>query len=125
MATNEADTITAQAATTIDAPVEDVWNSVTDPDRISKYFMGADQATDWQVGHPITFTGEWKGQQYQDKGEILACYATEVSWRSRTGVRSAAPWRTCPTTITSYASPSTIEVPRRRSPWRSPTSTAP
>ena len=76
MATNEADTITAQAATTIDAPAQDVWNVLTDPQRIGKYFMGATVDTDWQVGHPITFTGEWKGQQYQDKGEILACTPT-------------------------------------------------
>ena len=28
-------------------------------------------ATDWQVGHPITFTGMWKDKPFEDKGEIL------------------------------------------------------
>jgi uncharacterized protein YndB with AHSA1/START domain len=33
--------------------------------------MGSEIATDWTVGHPIKFSGEWKGQRYEDKGEIL------------------------------------------------------
>jgi uncharacterized protein YndB with AHSA1/START domain len=27
--------------------------------------------TDWQVGSPITFKGEWNDKPYEDKGEIL------------------------------------------------------
>jgi uncharacterized protein YndB with AHSA1/START domain len=28
--------------------------------------------TDWQVGSPITWSGEWQGKAYSDKGKILA-----------------------------------------------------
>jgi uncharacterized protein YndB with AHSA1/START domain len=27
--------------------------------------------TDWQVGSPITWSGEWNGKTFEDKGEIL------------------------------------------------------
>jgi hypothetical protein len=28
--------------------------------------------TSWKVGSPITWTGEWKGKPYEDKGTVLA-----------------------------------------------------
>jgi hypothetical protein len=34
--------------------------------------MGATVKTDWQVGHPITFTGTWNDKPFEDKGEILS-----------------------------------------------------
>ena len=34
--------------------------------------MGADVESDFKVGSPITFRGEFKGKTYQDKGEIKA-----------------------------------------------------
>jgi uncharacterized protein YndB with AHSA1/START domain len=63
--------ITAEAAVDIKAPRSDVWRSLTDPERIKEYYLGADVQTDWQVGSPITFKGEWDGKSYEDKGEIL------------------------------------------------------
>src|SRR5207248_11804729 len=33
---------------------------------------GAEVQTDWQVGSPITFKGEWNGKSYEDTGESLA-----------------------------------------------------
>lgn len=36
------------------------------------YFMGATVSTDWRVGSLITFSGEWQGKAFEDKGEILA-----------------------------------------------------
>jgi len=63
---------TARATVEIQAPRADVWRSLTDPAEIKKYFMGdADVATDWKVGSPITFRGEWNGQAFEDKGEIV------------------------------------------------------
>ncbi len=63
--------ITAEASTTIDASTEKVWAALTDPKAIEKYFMGAKAKSDWTVGSPITWSGEWKGKPFQDKGEIL------------------------------------------------------
>jgi uncharacterized protein YndB with AHSA1/START domain len=62
---------TAEAAVDIIAPRREVWRSLTDPERIKEYYLGAEVQTDWQVGSPITFKGEWDGKSYEDKGEIL------------------------------------------------------
>ena len=63
--------VTASASIVVDRPRQDVWRALTDPDLVSKYFMGATVKTDWEVGHPITFTGVWKDKPYEDKGEVL------------------------------------------------------
>jgi uncharacterized protein YndB with AHSA1/START domain len=65
-------TTTAAASVQIDATPDDVWYALTEPELVRRYFMGATISTDWEVGHPITWAGEWNGQDYQDKGEVLA-----------------------------------------------------
>ena len=62
---------TAQASIIVNAPRKWVWHALTDPELIQRYFMCADVTTDWQVGSPITFAGEWQGTTYEDKGEVL------------------------------------------------------
>ena len=62
---------TAQVSTVVNASTKKVWKALTDPDLIREYYMGATVSTDWQVGSPITFAGEWNGKTYEDKGEIL------------------------------------------------------
>jgi uncharacterized protein YndB with AHSA1/START domain len=64
--------LTANVGIDIEAPRSEVWRSLTDPERIKQYYLGADVETDWQVGNPITFRGEWDGKTYEDRGEILA-----------------------------------------------------
>jgi uncharacterized protein YndB with AHSA1/START domain len=63
--------ITGHAGIRINAPVEKVWEALTDPQLIKKYFFGTNTKTTWKPGSPITFTGEWQGKQYEDKGTIL------------------------------------------------------
>ncbi len=63
--------VTASASVVIDAPRQRVWEALTDPELVREYFMGAEVASDWQVGHPITFKGMWKDKPFEDKGEIL------------------------------------------------------
>jgi uncharacterized protein YndB with AHSA1/START domain len=63
--------ITAEATVDIDGPRREVWRSLTDPARISEYYLGAEVQSDWHVGSPITFKGEWNGKSYEDKGVIL------------------------------------------------------
>lgn len=53
------------------AGASDVWSALTDPAKIKKYFFGSDVATDWTVGGPISWSGEYDGKAYTDKGEIL------------------------------------------------------
>ncbi|SRR6266498_1448254 len=62
---------TAKASTTINAPASKVWEALTTPEIIKQYFLGADIISDWKVGSPIIYKGEWKGKPFEDKGKIL------------------------------------------------------
>lgn len=61
----------ATASTTIRAPATRVWQALTDPALIKQYLFGTDVTTDWKVGSPIIYRGEWQGRPYEDKGRIL------------------------------------------------------
>ena len=63
--------IIASADIGISAPRERVWAALTDPDKIAEYMFGAAVETDWRPGSSITWSGEWEGRPYQDKGEVL------------------------------------------------------
>ena len=56
---------------TIDAPIEKVWEAVTTPELIKRWFFGVDTETDWKEGSPIVHRGEYQGRPYEDKGTIL------------------------------------------------------
>ena len=56
----------------IDAPRAKVWDALTNPAKVKQYMHGTDMSTDWMVGSPITWRGEWKGQAYVDRGIVLA-----------------------------------------------------
>ena len=60
----------AKASTTIDAPVAKVWDALVTPATIKQYMFGTTVESDFKVGSPITWKGEWEGKQYEDKGEI-------------------------------------------------------
>ena len=55
----------------INAPVEKVWDALTNPELVKEYLFGTNLKTDWKVGSPIIFQGEWEGKEYVDKGEVL------------------------------------------------------
>lgn len=61
----------ATAETDIDATRSEVWRALTDPDEIQKYMFGSKVETDWKPGSRITWKGEYEGQKYEDRGEIL------------------------------------------------------
>jgi len=63
--------LVAAAEIEIAAPASAVWQALTDPARIKEYFMGATVETDWQPGSAITWSGEYNGKPYQDKGTII------------------------------------------------------
>lgn len=48
-----------------------VWESLVNPEIAKTYFWGAEVTTDWQVGSPIIFSGEFNGNKYEEKGTIL------------------------------------------------------
>jgi uncharacterized protein YndB with AHSA1/START domain len=62
----------ATARVDVAAPPERVWDAMTRPDQVAQYMMGARVDSDWRVGSTITWSGEWNGKPYQDKGKVLA-----------------------------------------------------
>ncbi len=65
------DSLTAEASITVNATPARVWKALTDPKQIKKYLFGTETTTDWKKGSPITYTGEWEGKKYEDKGTII------------------------------------------------------
>ena len=65
-------TYIAQTSITINAPAAKIWDALVNPEIIKQYMHGAQIATDWRVGSPIIWKGEWKGETYEDKGAVLA-----------------------------------------------------
>ena len=62
----------SSASVVVRASREAVWDAVTNPELVKKYFFGTLLTTDWRVGSPITFSGEWEGKAYEDRGKILS-----------------------------------------------------
>ena len=50
---------------------EKVWDILTNPVKIKEYLFGTEVITDWKTGSPIIFQGEYDGQQYKDKGNVI------------------------------------------------------
>jgi uncharacterized protein YndB with AHSA1/START domain len=66
-----ANDLKAKAHMLIQAPVQKVWQALTDPSLIKQYLFGTDTVTDWKKGSAITYSGEYEGKAYQDKGNII------------------------------------------------------
>jgi uncharacterized protein YndB with AHSA1/START domain len=64
-------TLTLNTSISINAPKSKVWMALIDPEQVKKYFFGTVLKSDWKVNSPITFSGEWEGKPYLDKGIIL------------------------------------------------------
>jgi uncharacterized protein YndB with AHSA1/START domain len=63
-------TLTSQTQMTIHATPAKVWAALTTPELVKKYMMGADVKSDWTVGSPLTYTGEYQGKAFEEKGVI-------------------------------------------------------
>lgn len=56
----------------IATPLSSVWDALTKPELVKQYFFNTDMDTDWKIGSPIFFRGEWQGKPYEDKGTVLS-----------------------------------------------------
>jgi uncharacterized protein YndB with AHSA1/START domain len=65
-------TLNLKTTLSIKASATEVWHTLTHAELVKQYFFGTDLVTDWQVGSPIFFRGEWDGVAYEDKGTVLA-----------------------------------------------------
>ena len=61
----------AKTSMTIYAKAATVWQALTDPEMVKQYLFGTTVSSDWQKGSSLTYTGEWEGKPYEDKGTIL------------------------------------------------------
>lgn len=64
--------LTAKVNISINAPVSKVWDALTKPEIIKQYFFGTEARSDWKVGNPVSFKGEWQRNFYEDKGIVIA-----------------------------------------------------
>lgn len=62
---------TASTKIEINAPAEKVWEALTTPEMVKQYLFGTNVKSDWIEGSDITYSGEWEGKSYEDKGKIL------------------------------------------------------
>lgn len=56
----------------INASAAVVWDVLTNPEKIALFLFGTKTETDWKMGSPITFSGEYNGMKYSDKGIVMA-----------------------------------------------------
>jgi len=55
----------------LDAPIQKVWNALTQPTLVKQWQYGSDLITDWIVGNEIRFRNEWEGQVFEQWGTVL------------------------------------------------------
>ena len=81
---------TGYASININAPASKVWEALTTASIIKQYFFGTNAVSDWNVGSPLIFKGEWEGKKYEDKGTILAKIPQKLFrysyWSSMSGI---------------------------------------
>jgi uncharacterized protein YndB with AHSA1/START domain len=83
------ETLTLKTTVTFNEPIAKVWQGITDPALVKKYFFGTDLKSDFKKGSRITFSGEWEGKTYVDGGTILEIEAPRLLkydyWSSMAG----------------------------------------
>jgi uncharacterized protein YndB with AHSA1/START domain len=76
----------------INATKDQVWDALTNPDKIKEYLFGTNTMTDWKVGSDLFFEGEYQGKHYQDEGKILSNKKNELLaytyWSGFTGLEN-------------------------------------
>lgn len=91
--------LVAEAKLEMKASPSHIWTALTDPKQVKQYYFNTDLETDWAVGSPMTFSGEWNDQAYQDLGTVEE-FEPERPCPTRTGARCRGP-RTRRRTVTS------------------------
>ncbi len=55
--------LTIEESISINAPITVVWEALTTPEVIKRWFFGVDTETDWKPGGPIVHRGEYQGNK--------------------------------------------------------------
>ena len=56
----------------IQAPIDQVWNALVEPELVKQWQYGSELITDWQVGSSIRFRTQWNNQVFEQWGQVLA-----------------------------------------------------
>ena len=83
----------ARSSIVVNAPPTKVWEALVSPAALKQYMFGSDVRSDFKEGSPITFSGEWQGKSYQDKGSILKAERNSVLQYSHFSSMSGKPDR--------------------------------
>jgi uncharacterized protein YndB with AHSA1/START domain len=83
----------ARARITIAAPREKIWRALVNPVSIKRYMFGTTVRSDWREGSAITWSGEWDGRPYEDKGTIVTLHKDKVLAYTHFSGRSGKPDR--------------------------------
>lgn len=70
--------LTAHVSIVINASRASVWDALVNPELIKKYMFGTTVISNWEVGSPIVWAGEWQGKTYEDKGVLLRIEPEQV-----------------------------------------------
>ena len=85
--------ITTATSIEIKAPAARVWEALTTPELIKRWFFGVETEAEWREGGRIVHRGEFRGRPYEDKGTILRLEPEELfvhtHWSSVSGVPDA------------------------------------
>lgn len=63
---------------TINASLEKVWLTVTQPEFVKLWQYGSDLITNWEIGSDIKFRTEWQGTVFEQWGKVLALKPFEL-----------------------------------------------
>ena len=76
----------------INATKDQVWDALTNPDKIKQYLFGTNTKTDWKEGSDLVFEGDYQGRHYKDEGKILSNKKNELLaytyWSGFTGLEN-------------------------------------
>ncbi|MEO5534322.1 MAG: SRPBCC family protein [Pseudolysinimonas sp.] len=61
----------ATAEGDVNATIDEVWAALTNTDTLGEIMFGSTVETDWTIGSPIIYRGEWEGKPFEDRGTVL------------------------------------------------------
>lgn len=62
----------------INASIDKVWRTVTEPKMVKLWQLGSDLITTWKVGSEIRFVTKWEKQIFEQWGKILEVRENEL-----------------------------------------------